>query len=90
MAFIGVIVAHSDRFAASNMPGALLAVAACVVIFARIRHRRRQKDIPKIPLAPRTLPIVGNVAAVKVSPILQVLVGMPDNHPSGRHRSLHD
>ena len=48
------------------MRGLLLGVAACLLVLSRIRHRRQQKDIPKIPLAPGTLPVVGNVRAVKV------------------------
>lgn len=42
-------------------------VTAVVVVVAKIRNRRRKKDLHKIPLAPGTLPIVGNLGVAKVS-----------------------
>ena len=39
---------------------------ACGLVLHRARHRRMLKDLPRIPLAPGTLPVVGKVDIVKV------------------------
>eukprot|EP00892_Ulva_mutabilis_P010420 jgi/Ulvmu1/7750/UM039_0058.1 len=47
------------------MRWAAVLVAACVVLVGLVRNRRRQKDLPKLPLAPGTLPVIGHIRAVK-------------------------
>eukprot|EP00892_Ulva_mutabilis_P006220 jgi/Ulvmu1/3970/UM181_0004.1 len=47
------------------MRWAVLLVATCVVVIGRVRHRRRQKDLHKIPLAYGTLPVIGNMKALQ-------------------------
>eukprot|EP00892_Ulva_mutabilis_P006218 jgi/Ulvmu1/3969/UM181_0003.1 len=40
-------------------------VVGGVVLLQRVHARRKRKDLPKIPLAPGSVPILGNVAVVK-------------------------
>eukprot|EP00892_Ulva_mutabilis_P010423 jgi/Ulvmu1/7753/UM039_0061.1 len=47
------------------MPGALLIASAVAMVLHRIRRRRRQRDLHKIPLAPGTFPIVGNLGVLQ-------------------------
>eukprot|EP00892_Ulva_mutabilis_P006221 jgi/Ulvmu1/3971/UM181_0005.1 len=46
------------------MRWAVVLVGVCVVLVGRVRNRRMQ-DLPKLPLAPGTLPLIGNIRALK-------------------------
>ena len=78
------------------MPGLAFVVSAVVIVVVRIRRRRRRKDLHKIPLAPGTLPIVGNLGVVKVERHLLVcflafslssVIQVINYHESARARS---
>eukprot|EP00892_Ulva_mutabilis_P010425 jgi/Ulvmu1/7755/UM039_0063.1 len=47
------------------MASPVLVATVCVFVLHRVRRRRRQKDVPKIPLAPGTVPIIGNIGLIK-------------------------
>ena len=49
-----------------EMPAAVLVAAVCAFVLHRVRRRKRLKDLPRIPLAPGTLPVIGNFGVVKV------------------------